>query len=267
MPIRLTKLFRTGILQSRVELDEITYGSIKVSNTGIYAAEFDEISLSTSTAERRTSTGTYLVSGHFDEYTIAPAIMQANGGTTNIYSANGKNYKTHTFISSSTFNVITPGIVDIVMVGGGGGGSFGYYGGPTYSSPGCGGDGGYGIATSIELEAGSYTISVGNGGRNGYNSQNRDGLAGGQTQAFGFTVYGGAGGPQSRLNTAGTTHGVLSSISGSSYQYGQGGPITYPSAYGAQGTNGTGDGGASGGLGNYWGGYGGTGVVIVRYVI
>jgi len=72
MATTLTKLFPNGVLQTRVELDEITYSSIKVGPSGVYAAQFDEISLSTSTAERRTSTGTYLVSGYFDEYTIAP---------------------------------------------------------------------------------------------------------------------------------------------------------------------------------------------------
>jgi hypothetical protein len=43
---------------------------IKISTSGVYAALFDEVSLSTSTAERRTSTGTYLVSGYFDETLI-----------------------------------------------------------------------------------------------------------------------------------------------------------------------------------------------------
>ncbi len=38
----ISKLFSTGILQTSVVLDEVTYGSIKVSPTGVYAAEFDE---------------------------------------------------------------------------------------------------------------------------------------------------------------------------------------------------------------------------------
>lgn len=74
MATTITKLFPTGILQTGVELNEITYSNIKLSTTGVYAAQFDEVSLSTSTAERRTSTGTYMVSGYFDEYTLAPSI-------------------------------------------------------------------------------------------------------------------------------------------------------------------------------------------------
>lgn len=48
--------------------------AIRVSTSGVYAAQFDEVSLAAGTAERRTSTGTYMVSGYFDEYTysIAP---------------------------------------------------------------------------------------------------------------------------------------------------------------------------------------------------
>lgn len=65
----ITKLFSTGVLQSSVQLDEVTYGSIKVSPTGVYAAQFNEVDLAAGIAERRTNTGVYQVSGYFDEYT------------------------------------------------------------------------------------------------------------------------------------------------------------------------------------------------------
>jgi hypothetical protein len=74
MATTITKLFPTGVLQSTVVLDEITYSSIKINLNGIYAAQFDEVSLAAGTAERKTSTGTYLVSGYFDEYTLVPII-------------------------------------------------------------------------------------------------------------------------------------------------------------------------------------------------
>ena len=67
----ITKLFSNGLLQSAVELDEITYNSVKISPAGIYSAGFDETTL-TGAAERRTSDGKYLVSGSFDEVSIAP---------------------------------------------------------------------------------------------------------------------------------------------------------------------------------------------------
>lgn len=43
--------------------------SVKISPTGVYAAQFDEVNLAAGTAERKTNTGTYLVSGSFDEVT------------------------------------------------------------------------------------------------------------------------------------------------------------------------------------------------------
>ena len=79
----ISKLFSTGVLQTTVQLDEITYGSIKVSPTGVYAAQFDETTLTAGTAERRTSTGVYQVSGSFDEYTLTPpdGLTAANAST------------------------------------------------------------------------------------------------------------------------------------------------------------------------------------------
>lgn len=67
MATTISKLYPTGVLQTTVELDEVTYSSIKMSTGGIYAAEFDENTLAAGTAERRTSTGSYQVSGYFDE--------------------------------------------------------------------------------------------------------------------------------------------------------------------------------------------------------
>ena len=87
----ITKLFPTGVLQSAVELNEISYTSIKVGPAGVYAAQFNEVNLAAGTAERRTSTGTYLVSGYFDEYTLnAPAV----GATTGSAQFSGSNYLT-----------------------------------------------------------------------------------------------------------------------------------------------------------------------------
>lgn len=46
MATTITKLFPTGILQSSVEFDEVSYSSIKASPTGVYAAQFDEVTSS-----------------------------------------------------------------------------------------------------------------------------------------------------------------------------------------------------------------------------
>jgi hypothetical protein len=74
MATTITKLFPTGILQSAVELDEVTYTSIKVSPTGVYAAEFDEVSInpvSNGVAKKEYPNGNLQVAGYFDEYTIS----------------------------------------------------------------------------------------------------------------------------------------------------------------------------------------------------
>ena len=66
----ITKLFSNGLLQSAVELDEITYNSIKITSTGLYASKFDETGNPT-VAERRLNDGTYQISGFFDEYSLS----------------------------------------------------------------------------------------------------------------------------------------------------------------------------------------------------
>ena len=53
--------------------DVSTSTAIKISTSSVYAALFDEVSLSAGTAERRLSTGVYQVSGYFDEYTYSVA--------------------------------------------------------------------------------------------------------------------------------------------------------------------------------------------------
>ena len=68
----ITKLFANGALQASVELNEVTYSSIKVGPNGIFASQFDEVNLAKGTAERQLTNGTYQVSGYFDEQTINP---------------------------------------------------------------------------------------------------------------------------------------------------------------------------------------------------
>ena len=128
MATTITKLFSTGILQSAVELDEISYTSVKVGPTGVYAALFDETNLAAGTAERRTSTGTYLVSGYFDEYTltqsssIVTAGLQLNldAGNAASYPGSGTSWtdtvgsKVFTLFNGPTYNSANGGYIDFV---------------------------------------------------------------------------------------------------------------------------------------------------------
>jgi hypothetical protein len=114
MATTITKLFRTGILQSSVEFDEITYTTVKFATDGVYASEFDEVTMDGSgfPAERRTRDGKLLVSGYFDEVGISgtlPSLVPgalANGDqnlayTETITAVGGISPYTYTLFSGS----------------------------------------------------------------------------------------------------------------------------------------------------------------------
>jgi len=86
------------------------------------------------------------------------------------------------FRSSGSLTLPTAGTVDVLVVGGGGGG------GANSSNYGGGGGGGGGVIhrRSFVVSAGTYSVSVGEGGVIGKN--------GGDSSVFGLTAYGGGGG-------------------------------------------------------------------------
>lgn len=68
----ITRIDSSGIFYTSVPLDEVTQTTNSVNATGVYASEFDEVSINPITnglAKRETSTGKILVAGYFDEYT------------------------------------------------------------------------------------------------------------------------------------------------------------------------------------------------------
>ena len=73
----VSKLFANGAFQTSVSLDEITRTTVGQSQTGIFASEFDEVTIYPVTnglAKRETNTGKLMVAGYFDEYSMyAPA--------------------------------------------------------------------------------------------------------------------------------------------------------------------------------------------------
>jgi len=102
-----------------------------------------------------------------------------------VADVNGR--RIHVFTSaSSTLTLLANGTVDMLLVGGGGGGGAGYAGGG-------GGGGGVLYRTDYSLGAGSYTITVGAGGRGGYGAA--EPLSGGDTTIEALlTVLGGGSG-------------------------------------------------------------------------
>lgn len=68
MPTVAARLTSTGTLFISGEFNEVTTSTIRITTTTQYAAQFDEVSIySSSVAKRETSTGTLLVSNGFDE--------------------------------------------------------------------------------------------------------------------------------------------------------------------------------------------------------
>ena len=121
----------------------------------------------------------------------------ASGGTEVV--AGG--YRYHTFTSSGTLTVTSPGDLEVLMVAGGGGGGSGNVG-----LDGAGGGGGAGglIQQTVTVTAQAYSIVVGNGGAGGSNGA---GTAGDDTTAFGLTADGGGGGRQGNSGGSGADGG------------------------------------------------------------
>ncbi len=87
-------------------------------------------------------------------------LIEASGGFTYAYTG----YKSHTFHQPGSFVVTEPGTADIMVVGGGGGGATYAWGGGGGSGAGAGG---VAIIPGVSLDAGTYAITVGDGGAGG----------------------------------------------------------------------------------------------------
>ena len=114
----------------------------------------------------------------------------------------------YTFTTSGTFTVANDTTVNVLLVGGGGGGGSADRGDDgTFNAEGAGGGGGGGVGYgSITLQAGTYNITIGNGGASGViggNNTGTTGSNGGNTTITGGnmneTAYGGGGGGSDSL--------------------------------------------------------------------
>ena len=119
---------------------------------------------------------------------LAELPISAEGGTESEITVGGQNYRVHTFTSTgtSTFTVNSTGSSDgeveyLIVAGGGGGG--------------MGGGGAGGLLTgTINVNAQSYSIIVGDGGNKTTNTREFRGTDGENSSAFGQTSIGGGGG-------------------------------------------------------------------------
>ena len=172
---------------------------------------------------------------------------------------NGLNKKTHFFNTSGTFvNTGATALAEIWVIGAGGGG-----GGGGYNSGSGGGGGGGMVFASVNIPAGSYTVTVGTPGSGGAAPGN--GSDGGFSQiVIGNDTFkatggsGGNGGPASSGGTvgAGGSGGTGTINNGTSYSPPAGGASA---VYGTGGTGGTGGQDAANGTGPTNGTNGGAG--------
>ena len=171
---------------------------------------------------------------------VAYVLPRAFGGTIT-YDGD---YATHTFLTSGTFSVLTPGKMEITMVGGGSGGRYNNV--IRYLSG--GGGGGQVLHYLDEIPAAKYSVIIGAGG-----AENQNG---------GNTYFGSVCASGGYINTA--TSYLDGGVSGSGYVGGQG-VGAHGAAGGGGGASGIGQNSAAGGVGgdggsgllNYGGGGGG----------
>jgi hypothetical protein len=169
--------------------------------------------------------------------------LVASGGGT---EATSGGYKYHTFTSSGTLVVTTPGLVDALIIGGGGAGNSGY-------AAAGGGAGGLNYIPSLYLPSGNVAIVVGAGGS--ADADATEATAGGDSSINGeFFGYGGGPGANNNVWGASLTTWVFGGGSGG----GCGALSCFPAGYGVPGQ---GNHGGSGEYGYRGGGGGGAGSV------
>ena len=128
--------------------------------------------------------------------------IQATGGTRTTYTVSSTKYAAHAFTASGSLAVSAasnsyPNQCDFLVVGGGGGGAGDNIGGGSPTGRGSGGGGGGGYRTSmpegpggpsptaesqLTLAAGSYTITVGEGGAMSPGPSGQDASDGGYSE-------------------------------------------------------------------------------------
>lgn len=168
----------------------------------------------------------------FFGFTRRDGLPVAFGGTEISVNVSGLVYKTHTFLASATLTLVTPGVVDVLIVGGGGAGANGL----SNQGQGGGGAGGYVSMVSLPLVAGEYPIVVGGNGQNttfsdfialagGLATAAQNGADGGNGTGTGYAKLGGKG-----LQNQGKNGGV--GVDSAGWQAGGGG-----GGYSANGSN------------------------------
>lgn len=211
----------------------------------------------------------------------------ASGGTITTFVSGANTWRIHAFTSNSNFVANKTLTADIFLVGGGGAGGYGL--GDQDTGKGGGGAGGVLWGQNKTITAGSYAMSIGQGGNyrpNGTGGTPPAGEKGNNTTAFSVTAFGGGAGGQSdnqnwgTNNTGGSGGGAgarnTNGTTGwSSTQTAPAGWTAYGNAGGSSSNDNSGGGGgggagavgtnASGPANNSAGGPGGVGIDMSAY--
>ena len=231
-------------------------GYIATTNTGIQGTSTSSPITINGLTELTSYTATIISVGTKGNSISSSSISFTTGvaqiGSGGTVTPSGSTY-THTFTSSGIFTLSSPVTINMLLVGGGGGGGYGLL---TYEGAGGGGAGGVGIGTINNLAAGTYNITVGNGGNGGIVSSSTVATSGGNSSFVGGTIneiaYGGGYGG-SNISGSGQGGGNGGSGGGGSNGWGNAGygtatkgsgVLTY---YGNQGQPGATSGGGGGG--------------------
>ena len=157
-------------------------------------------------------------------------------------------YTIHTFTGDGSFIVSSGGplAIDTLLVGGGGGGgtrNAGPNSGGTDGGSG-GGAGGWVQVSGMQLQDGTYAVTVGGGGQ-GFNNNNNQqpGTPGSNSTFNSLVAYGGGYGASGPGNRPGGPGGSGGGAGGGGGSPGSGGSATQPGAPGQSGANGYGNGG------------------------
>ena len=119
----------------------------------------------------------------------------ATGGTVTTFGS----YKIHTFTTSGTFSVTSPGDIEyLIIAGGGAGGNREEY---SYYTAGGGGAGGYLESNSFTVSVSNYSIVIGAGG-SASGTASTDGGNGSNTTFGSIAAIGGGGGGGNNIGTA-----------------------------------------------------------------
>ena len=252
--IDLASYFCKITVSSAYNVKNVTLGGYVAGGTSNYASSQTFYALRTTSSKSVGGTVNTptppqyggLSTKYYYDWNVSSANITPSGATASAYLSVSKSINRLTILSSGSLNIPTAGKFLLHVVGAGGH-AYGYYRSSYREEP--GGCGAYmSINDSIDIPAGTYTVTVGTAA----DSMNVNSGAGGPS-SFGTiaSAEGGGSGQGGSGGGAGLTGSAAEGLSGGQFGGGGGGgdPGSIPGAYNGGGSSGSygGDGGSGGG--------------------